>query len=150
MRVDLYGGDFLFQKEQLAIMDRKHFRGNRTLLMNSMEEGKGQDPWGSHRLRSFHTLPYYARFTRSRYAAAHLQHRFQGMILNKIPLIRRWNWHVLGGGNALYTEDQGPYAEAYLGIGNIFKVLRVDVALPVYPQFEEHPYWRVGVSGSIF
>ncbi len=150
MRVDLYGGDFLFRKERLAIMDREHFRGNRTLWMHSAEEGQGMDPWGSHRLRSFHTLPYYARSTKERYGAAHLQHRFQGMLLNKLPLIRKLNWHVLAGGNGLYTQDQGNYAEAYIGIENIFKVLRVDVALPVYPRIEEHPYWRIGLTSSVF
>ncbi|MFB6257900.1 MAG: DUF5686 family protein, partial [Flavobacteriales bacterium] len=150
MRIDLYGGDFLFQKEQLAIMDRKHFAGNRTLWLRSAGEGRGTDPWGSHRLRSFHTLPYYARFTRSRYGAAHFQHRFQGWLFNKVPLLRRLNWHLLVGGNALYTEDQGPYAELYTGVENIFKLIRVDLALPVHPRLEETPYWRIGLSSSIF
>lgn len=150
MRVDLYGGDHFFQEGDFAVMDRKHFKGNRTLLMNSMGEGKNSDPWGSHRLRSFHTLPYYARFTRERYGAAHLHHRFQGAILNKLPLVRRLGWQMLTGGNALYTEDQGSYAEFYVGIENIFKFFRVDVALSAYPTLEEQPYWRIGVSESLF
>lgn len=149
MRVDLLGGDFL-SGESLSLMDRKHFRGNRTLWMHSVEEGTGHDPWGSHRLRSFHTLPYYARFTRGRYASAHLYHRFQGALFNKLPLIRKTNVHGLVGGNALYTEDQGSYAEFYAGVENILKVLRVDVAFAAYPNFETRPYWRVGISGNLF
>lgn len=149
MRVDLYGGDFLY-KEALSIMDRKQFRGNRTLLMHSIEEGIGHDPWGSHRLRSFQTLPYYARFTKGRYGGAHVYHRFQGALLNKLPLIRKTNVHILVGGNGLYTQGQGAYAEIYAGVENILKLLRVDLVFAAYPRFETRPYWRVGITGNLF
>jgi hypothetical protein len=149
LRMDLRVGDHFFQKDRMAIMDRKHFRGNRTLWLHSGQEGRGIDPWGSHRLRSFHTLPYFSHFTRGRYGTAHIQQRFQGALLNKLPLVRRLNWHVLLGGNGLYTSDQGTYGEVYVGLENIFKVLRFDVALPVHPRLESTPYWRVGFSSSL-
>lgn len=56
----------------------------------------------------------------------------------------------LVGGNGLWTEGQGYYAEAYAGIENIFKVLRVDVAFKAHPAFDPRPYWRIGFTSNPF
>jgi hypothetical protein len=84
-----------------------------------------------------------------------LTHNFNGFILNKIPLLRHLKWReylsakVLYGGlrnenNPLYSKDlynfptgsngangtyalgNTPYTEVGIGIGNIFRFLRVD------------------------
>lgn len=97
----------------------------------------------------------YLEFVSDHYAGINITHCFNGFLLNKIPLIQRLKWReflsakiLYGGlrdennpalttglyrlppasGNAYGTYALGntPYIEAGVGIGNIFKFLRVD------------------------
>ena len=92
---------------------------------------------------SFNLMNYY-EFVSDRYVSAYFTHHFDGLFLNKIPLMRKLKWRevayakgVIGTlskenrnfsvfpANQLYTLEQ-PYYEAGVGIENIFKILRVD------------------------
>lgn len=95
-------------------------------------------------------------FMSDRYSSLQLQHGFNGFILNKVPLLkkldlREWlslkvlyghmnrdnmiaNHNVsttasaqFGGAPSLFGLNKGPYIEGSVGLGNIFKILRVDV-----------------------
>ncbi len=97
----------------------------------------------------------YLEFVSDHYAGINLTHSFNGFLLNKVPLIKHLKWReflsakVLFGGlrnenNPLYSanlyrfptgtsDSNGTYAlgntlyvEAGVGIGNIFKFLRID------------------------
>jgi hypothetical protein len=97
----------------------------------------------------------YLEFVSDHYAGFNFTQSFNGFLLNKIPLISHLKWReylslkVLYGGlrdenNPLYTKNlykfpvaadgatgtyalsSTPYVEAGFGIGNIFKVLRID------------------------
>jgi hypothetical protein len=98
----------------------------------------------------------YLEFVSDHYVGLNITHSFNGFILNKIPLIRHLKWReylsfkVLYGGlrnenNPLFSKDlyqfpvaangsngtfslgDTPYTEGGVGIGNIFKFLRIDV-----------------------
>lgn len=93
-------------------------------------------------------------FMSDRYSSLQLQHGFNGFILNKVPLLKKLDlreWlslkvlygHIntenrLNNGRrvgpsssgtmpALFGLNRGPYVEGSIGLGNIFKVLRIDV-----------------------
>lgn len=101
---------------------------------------------------AFNTMNYF-EFVSDKYASLHYQHHFQGLIMNKIPLMRKLKWRLLGTANILSgslrqenidimvpVEDQDgnstlgfyylnpsiPYVELGYGIENIFKIIRVD------------------------
>jgi hypothetical protein len=51
-----------------------------------------------------------------------------GLLSNKIPGFRKLNWFFIVGGNALHVDKGADYYEAFFGIENIFKILRVEFA----------------------
>jgi hypothetical protein len=99
---------------KLSIIDYTHFLGNETVLANTY-------------LNSFQLMPYYQYSnTAKTYGEAHVEYHLNGLITNKIPLLRKWNWFFVLGGNGLYINQNSHYYEAFFGIENIFKVIRVD------------------------
>ena len=107
-------GGFL-NTRSVYIQDYQHFNGNQTLF-------------ASQYLNSFQLAPYYANSTTAAfYATGHLEHHFNGLLTNKIPVFRRWNWNLVGGTNAFYVNPNNNYVEAFGGLENIFKLFRVDL-----------------------
>ena len=97
------------------IQDYQHFNGNQTLF-------------ASQYLNSFQLAPYYANSTTAPfYATGHVEHHFNGLLTNKIPLFRRLNWNLVGGSNAFYVNSTNNYVEVFGGLENIFKFFRVDL-----------------------
>lgn len=92
---------------------------------------------------SFNMMKYY-EFASDRYVSLGLFHHFEGLLFNKIPLLRKLKWrevvtgkgvigsisdknqHVLIFPTTLHSLNHGPYAEVSAGVENIFKVFRVD------------------------
>ena len=92
---------------------------------------------------AFNTMNYF-EFVSDQYASFHYQHYFQGLLMNKIPLMRKLKWRLLATTNILYgslrqenidiypvefnnhLDDGLPYIELGYGIENIFKIIRVD------------------------
>jgi hypothetical protein len=76
-------GGFL-NSTSVYLQDYQHFNGNQTIV-------------ASEYLNSFQLAPYYANSTTARfYAMGHLEHHFNGLLTNKIPLFRRLNWNLVG------------------------------------------------------
>ena len=90
----------------------------------------------------FDLLNYY-EFITDEYVSLHLEHNFNGKIFSRIPLIRNLNWREIIGvrgvigsiseenkainaSDILYVAPENVYWEYHFGIGNIFKLLRVD------------------------
>ncbi|MFT7102682.1 MAG: hypothetical protein ACJAYA_001256, partial [Bacteroidia bacterium] len=74
----------------------------------------------------FMALPYYSASTNEFYVQAHAEQHFNGFILNKIPLIKKLKWQIVGGVHYLYEPTFGNYWEVTAGIENIFQIIRVD------------------------
>jgi len=107
-------GGFLNSKK-VFIQDYQHFNGNQVF-------------YASEYLNSFQLAPYYANSTIAAfYAVGHVEHHFNGLLTNKVPVFRRLNWYLVAGSNAFYVNTNNNYIEAFAGLENIFKLLRVDV-----------------------
>ncbi len=92
---------------------------------------------------AFNMMKYY-EFASDKFISAAVFHHFEGLFLNKIPLLRKLKWRevatikgVWGTVNdqnrktlifpkTLSALDKGPYLEASLGVENIFKIFRID------------------------
>ena len=96
----------------------------------------------------FNTYAYnlmnYQEFVSDRYASLSLEHHFQGLFLNRIPLLRKLQLREVVGGRFLIGEadknkhnqllfpstmsplNGKPYAEVSVGVENIIKFLRID------------------------
>jgi hypothetical protein len=82
-------------------------------------------------------------FLSDRFVSLQLQHHFNGLLLNRIPVVKKLKWRELITANILYgslsrmnnkfnenndfsTLEKKPYVEVGFGIENIFKIIRVD------------------------
>lgn len=129
-------GGFLNSKK-VPIQDYQHFNGNQLLL-------------ASEYLNSFQLAPYYANSTiASFYAEGHIEHHFNGLLTNKIPLFKRLNWFLVGGSNAFYVNKNNNYVEAFGGIENIFKILRADIVASYLNGKTGQVALRIGFGGLI-
>lgn len=94
---------------------------------------------------TFPLLDYY-EFVTDTYASLQLEHNFNGRIFSRIPLLRNWNLREIVGFRgvmgrisaenkalnassshpALFAPDDHPYWSWSVGVGNIFKLFRLD------------------------
>ncbi|WP_047419083.1 DUF5686 and carboxypeptidase-like regulatory domain-containing protein [Cellulophaga sp. Hel_I_12] len=93
---------------------------------------------------TFPNLNFY-EFVTDTYASVHLEHNFNGRFFSKIPVIKKWNlreivglrgaWGSLSDENILLNSptnipliapNDKVYWEYSLGVGNIFKIFRID------------------------
>ncbi|MFZ1527770.1 MAG: DUF5686 and carboxypeptidase regulatory-like domain-containing protein [Ferruginibacter sp.] len=136
LKYKLGTGGFLNDKK-VSLPDYQHFNGNVGLIAGE---------W----LNSFQMAGYYANSTVAPiYAFGHLEHHFNGMITNKIPLFKRLNWNLVGGGNGLYINDKKNYAEAFVGLENILKLLRVDFVTAFRYGQKPTTGFRIGAGGIL-
>ncbi len=98
-----------------------------------------------------YSLMNYGEFVSDHFASLQYQHYFEGLFLNRIPLLKKLNWRLLGTTNIIAggmrqsnkdliatTNSSGeavsevgflknkPYVELGYGVENIFRFLRVD------------------------
>ena len=155
------GSDFDFDKLRLSVHKRVRFGpigvgyvtltgeyvfGKLPYPLLSLHVGN-QTPLFTH---VTYNLMDYGEFVSDRYASLHYSHHFEGFLLNRIPLMRKLKWRLVGTSNiilggmssmnkALIAEqpdDDGitigflsrgkPYIELGYGVENIFKFFRVD------------------------
>ena len=92
---------------------------------------------------AFNMMKYY-EFASDQYASVGIFHHFEGLLFNKIPLIKKLKWREVvtckalwGSVNeknrktlifptTLHSLNNEPYVEVTAGIENIFKVFRID------------------------
>lgn len=156
----LLGSQFRYQKAVVRVSDKVRF-GPFGYARISMEAGRifGNLPYPLLMMHqgnetffydegSYNTMNFF-EFVSDEWANIWVTYHAEGLILNKIPLMRRLKWRevasakaVVGGydkaNDAILSRDfdydgvpdiyvlSKPFAEAAIGVENIFKVLRVD------------------------
>ena len=127
-------GGYIFQKLPYPLL--KTHIGNENPFYNS----------------ATYNLMDYFEFVSDHYASFRYRHSFEGFILNRVPLMKKLKWRLVGSANVLFggvrkenleavvkeLDGDGnlvlpfrvlsgkPYIELGYGIENIFKILRVD------------------------
>jgi hypothetical protein len=102
-------GKFI-NNRSLFYPELQHFRGNNTLA-------------GNDDIRKFSFLDFYAYSTDREYLEAHFEHNFSGLLINKIPLVRKLKLEELAGVNYLTQPMKQNYTEYYFGLQRLlFKV----------------------------
>ena len=151
---DVLGGDFEYKKIQ-ALYTQPWNIGGFGRLFSTVEVGTtlgavplsllnpipGNQTYFSM-YNSFTQLNYY-EFVSDTYASLHLQHNFGGRIFSRIPLIRKLDLRevvgfravygtisqeniALNASNIVYQAPEDIYWEWSVGVGNIFRVFRLD------------------------
>lgn len=112
-------GAFL-NAQDISFVDYQHFNGNESYVTRK------------NYLQSFLLLPYYSLSTNKEYLEGHVEHNFNGFLLNRIPLIKKLNAHLIITGNILTTSNNQPYTEFGVALGNLgfkkFRFLRIGYA----------------------
>jgi len=151
-------GSYLFGQVPFPLLDIHH--GNQTYSFD----------FDSYNLMNF------LEFVSDHYADAKLDYNLNGFILNKVPLIKKLKWReiisfkVLYGGlrdennpalnpallqfpvnqngtAQTYTLNHQPYVEGGIGIGNIFKIFRIDF-IERFTYLNNPNVSRYGIRGS--
>ncbi len=151
---DFLSGDYAYQKLVLSVKDRVKLSILGTFRYR-VEAGKiwGKAPYPILELHSgnqsyllndnvFNTMNFF-EFVSDQYASAAISQHFEGLLFNKIPLIRKLNWREVVSAKALVGNLSNsnreilllptnlyslsyPYYEVSAGIENIFQIFRVD------------------------
>jgi hypothetical protein len=100
---------------------------------------------------TFNRMQFY-EFVSDRFVAVHIQHKFEGLLFNRLPGIRKLNWRLVANADVLWgsmsrsnkavetfkplpdgfkpvhfgsLDGSKPYLELGYGIDNIFKIFRI-------------------------
>ncbi|MBZ5855908.1 DUF5686 and carboxypeptidase regulatory-like domain-containing protein [Flavihumibacter profundi] len=136
LQYNISAGGFL-QHQTVQVPDYKHFNGNQVALATNY-------------LSSFQALPYYQYSnTESIWFEGHLEHHFNGLLTNKIPGFRSFNWYLVGGANGLWLDGNKHYEELFLGLENIFKIIRADVVWSFDQGHYQGAFFRISARGIL-
>jgi hypothetical protein len=136
LKYKLGAGGF-FNKKQVYIQDYKHFNGNRTWI-------------ASEYVNSYQVATYYENSTVDPfYAFGHVEHHFNGLLTNKIPFFKKLKWNLVAGSNAFYVDKGNNYFDLFIGLENIFKILRLDWVTAVEDSRPVQSVLRLGFGGLL-
>ncbi len=162
----IFGSDVNFDKWRISINDDKNFKlagllkykvgiggflnTNKVFIQDYQHFNGNRSTQASEYVNSFQMAKYYGNSTISQfYTYGHLEHHFNGLITNKIPLFKRLNWNLVAGGNAFYVNDKNNFVEVFAGLENILKLFRVDF-VTAYTDGKVHRYaLRIGTGGIL-
>ncbi len=140
IKYNIAAGGFL-NSNYVSIPDLMHLYGNR---------GIG---YAAPYLTSFQFAQYYDFSNKEPlYGEAHIEYHMDGLISNKIPLLRQARWYLLMGTNTFYARQNDYYSEAFIGIDNIgwkfIRFLRVDFVQSWDSKGGTNSGIRFGVNAS--
>ena len=175
---ELFASDYAYQKIKLSIRQKVNARKLGHFLYN-IEAGKTigtvphvslDIPYGNESVISdlyAFNLMQFMEFASDQYVAIHLSHHFDGLLLDRIPLINKLKWRsfVFGKGffgsltdgnnqqNYLFPSTlrgiEDPYYEVGFGLENIFKIARIDFVWRLTPGVDEY-YWFLVKPSFVF
>jgi hypothetical protein len=129
-------GGFLNNRSVFA-QDYKHFYGNLSII-------------ASQYVNSFENVSAYKFSNYSPfYTELHFEHHANGLISSKIPLLKKWNWNFVEGANALFISPATKYAETFIGLENILKIIRVDLVVGFENDKKPVYTFRIGFGGLL-
>ncbi|MEJ7768162.1 MAG: DUF5686 and carboxypeptidase regulatory-like domain-containing protein [Chitinophagaceae bacterium] len=130
-------GGFL-NSDRVEVPDYQHFNGNQSIFASTY-------------LNSFQLAPFYQNSTTtSFYTTINAEHHFNGLITNKIPVLKRLNWHLVAGTNAFFVNPGNNYLELFAGLENIFKVVRIDFIQSFSATRPPYSGITLGLQGALF
>ncbi len=119
----------------------------------------------AYQLNSYNLMNF-QEFVSDHFFAINIDHHFNGLFFNRVPLLKKLKWRevislkmlyggvrdenkpsndpslikypVIDGGPATFSLDKKPYIEGSVGITNIFKLIRVDLVKRF--NYLENPY----------
>ncbi|MFP9099440.1 DUF5686 family protein [Flavobacterium sp. RHBU_24] len=150
----IFGSDFEYQKLQFYYR-QPVLVGGFGRLFTTFEAGKifgtvplglmgvipGNQSWFN--IENTYNLLNYYEFVADEYTSLHLEHNFNGRLFSRIPGLRDLNLReivgikgvygtvsdaniALNASNIVYRAPEDVYWEYHAGVGNIFKVFRID------------------------
>ena len=135
-KYNLGTGGFLNSKK-VFIQDYQHFRGNMSIAAGEY-------------LSTFQVAEPYQNSTKaSIYSYGHIEHHFNGLLTNKIPLFKRLNWTLVAGSNALFINKNTNHIEGFVGLENILKIFRVDFVAAYVNGGKPITEVRIGAGGIL-
>ena len=181
---DLLGGDYSFQRLEASVVKRTWLSSYGFADM-TLKAGK---MWGSAPFRlliipqanqdfsyqddAFNMMNY-MEFVNDRYVQGYISYCFNGLLFNRLPLIRKLKWREFvtfkalwgdisannlpenrptlfrfpvddNGVPSMYRLSSAPYMEAGVAIDNIFKIFRIDLVKRInYLDHPDVPEWSV-------
>jgi len=129
-------GGFLNNNSVFA-QDYKHYYSSYSHIAGEyLKSLQMATPYGFSNISSFYTLLLF-------------EHHSNGLLTNKIPLIKKLNWNLVEGTNALYINPDTRYAEVFVGLENIFKLIRIDFVAGFQNGFQPVYTYRIGFGGLL-
>lgn len=126
-------GGFINRKS-LYVPDYNHFPGNLTRI--SM-------PY----VQSFQAAPFYSLSSSDNwFNTIFLEYSFNGMLTNKIPVVRNLNLRLIIGSNIIFMPQRN-YAEFFIGMDNVFKLFRVDYVWALKNEIMPINGVKIGIKG---
>lgn len=152
----VFGSDYNYQKLEFAlehnrnvgVLGRLRYGLNAGVVLGTvaypfLKVHEGSQSYWLY-TNSFNRMSYF-EFISDRYVGGFIEQHWQGLLFDRIPLIKKLKWRLVTTGRITYgaisprhneamiipsfTKQFGniPYAEASVGIENIFKLGRVDL-----------------------
>lgn len=119
LKADIEAGKFL-NTQKMYFMDYQHFAGNQTIILNE---------WNSFRL-----LNYYNFSTNDYFIQTHLQYNLRGLLIGKLPLIKKYKIEEIITAHYLYNPLVNNYYEVSFGLDKLFYIFRIEYAMAYYPS----------------
>lgn len=121
-----------FTDRNVYFMDYYHFYGDQIIF-------------SSFGLSTFHLLNYYQYSTTDPFVEAHVEHHFEGFILNKVPLLRKLKLDEIVGAAYMHSMAMPEYAEVFVGLQK-FMAFRIDYAVSFAQSGRMGQGIRIGIG----
>lgn len=162
----IFGSDVNFDKWRFSIIDELNFKlggvfkykisvggflNSRKVSIPDFQHFNGNQVYSIRKYLDAFQLASYYRYsnTENFYTVLHVEHHFNGLLTNKIPLLNKLKWNLVAGSNAFYVTKDNYYVEAFVGIENILKFFRVDFINAYQPDINYIFGIKIGAGGLL-